>query len=300
MEKERVLVTGGAGFIGSHIVDLLCEGEYEVMVFDTRSRWETDYGNDKAVYMQCDIRDLVGMKYNFEQFLPDYVIHCAAMARIQPSFKNPFIYYETNVLGTLNLLEFSKAYGVKKFVYSSSSSIYAGHTEMPLREDMPPKPLNVYADSKLMGEMLVMRYAQTFGVRGCSLRYFNVYGPRQPSEGQYATVAGIFLRQKKAGEPLTIVPDGLQRRSFTHVKDVAHANLLAMETDNVGEGEVINIGHARSYSILEVADIIGGKDYPRVFIEPRLGEARQSEANNLKARRLLHWFSTISPEAMAK
>ncbi len=226
--------------------------------------------------------------------LPDYVIHCAALARIQPSFQNPIGTYETNVFGTLNLLEMSRRVEVKKFIYSASSSAYGANTKMPLKESMKPRPLNPYAYSKLMAEMLIGQYVENFGLRACSLRYFNVYGPRQPAEGQYATVIGIFLRQIKNREPFTIVPDGNQRRDFTWVGDVVRANILAMKSDKVDNGEVINIGFGKNYSILEIAEIIGGKDYSHEIIEPRVGEVKATLADISKAKALLGWKPEIS------
>jgi UDP-glucose 4-epimerase len=292
----KVIVTGGAGFIGSHIVEVLRKNGHEAYIMDIicsakgldaltafKSIEEMDY------YLDCDIRDFETIEHYFKLLKPEYVVHCAAKARIQPSFQNPIETYETNVLGTLNLLEASRRFGVKKFVYSASSSVYAGHNRLPLRESMKPLPLNPYACSKLMAEMLIEQYVKNFGLKACSLRYFNVYGPRQPTEGQYATVIGIFLRKLKNGEPFTIVPDGTQRRDFTWVGDVVRANIMSLESDKVGNAEIINIGSGENYSILEVADIIGGKNYPRVFIEPREGEARATLADISKAQRLLGW-----------
>ncbi len=290
---KKVLVTGGAGFIGSHIVEELVKRKYGVVSID--NCWPKEF-TDNVGYVNADIIHYQHLLLIFEQESPDYVIHCAARARIQPSLQNPVKTYETNVLGTLNLLHLSWKFGVKKFVYSASSSVYAGHTRLPLKESMRPKPLNPYAYSKLMGEMLIAQYVKNFGLKACSLRYFNVYGPRQPVEGQYATVIGIFLRQFKNNEPFSIVPDGHQRRDFTWVDDVVRANILAMESEKVGKGEVINIGAGKNYSIFEIADVIGGKDYPRIFIEPRTGEARETLADNSKAKRLLKWEPITSFE----
>lgn len=283
---SRVLVTGGKGFIGLHTVHtLFFERGDEVGIIDI---------NDSCT--PCDIRNFEEVERYFKAFCPEYVIHCAAKARIQPSLQNPIETYETNVLGTLNLLQASRMFGVKKFIYSASSSVYAGHTKLPLRESMTPRPLNPYAYSKLMAEMLISQYVKNYKLKACSLRYFNVYGPGQATEGQYATVIGIFLRQLKNGEPFTIVPDGEQRRDFTWVGDVVRANILAMESDKTGKGEIINIGTGKNYSIQEIADIIGGKDYPRVFIASRIGEARATLADISKAKRLLGWEPKVSFE----
>jgi UDP-glucose 4-epimerase len=286
----RVLVTGGSGFIGSHIVEKLKEKGYKVASLDIK------IGDDLSVYHFGNICHHDNVKRCFSGFLPEYVIHCAALARIQPSLINPLETYRTNVIGTLNILEASKQFGVKKIIYSGSSSVYGANIKMPLKESMKPKPLNPYAYSKLMAEMAISQYVKNFGLKATILRYFNVYGPRQPEEGQYATVIGIFLRQLANGEPLTIVPDGNQKRDFTYVSDVVEANILAMESDKTGGGEIINIGSGRNYSILEVADIIGGKDYPRIFIEPRIGEARVTLADISKAKEMLGWEPKISLE----
>jgi len=286
----RVLVTGGSGFIGSHIVEKLKEKGYEVLSLDI------EIGDDTSVFHFGNICHYDNVKRCFSGFLPEYVIHCAAKARIQPSLSDPVITYWTNVLGTVNILEACRRFRVKKIIYSGSSSVYGNNTKMPLKETMRPKPLNPYAYSKLMAEMAISQYVKNFGLKATILRYFNVYGPRQPSEGQYATVIGIFLRQLKNNEPFTIVPDGYQRRDFTWVGDIVNANILAMESDKTGDGEVINIGSGKNYSILEVADIIGGKDYPRVFIEPRIGEARVTLADISKAKKMLGWEPKIPLE----
>ncbi|PIQ69555.1 MAG: hypothetical protein COV90_00740 [Candidatus Tagabacteria bacterium CG11_big_fil_rev_8_21_14_0_20_41_11] len=286
----KVLVTGGAGFIGSHIIEKLKEKGYEVASLDVR------ISDDFSVYHYGNICHYDTVQRCLSGFLPEYVIHCAALARIQPSFQNPVETYRTNVLGTVNLLEASRRVGVKKFIYSGSSSAYGANTKMPLKETMKPEPLNPYAYSKLMAEMATRQYVKNFGLKATILRYFNVYGPGQPSEGQYATVIGIFLRQLKNNEPFTIVPDGNQSRDFTWVGDVVRANILAMESDKVNNGEVINIGSGKNYSILEIADIIGGNDYPRKMIEPRIGEAKETLAHISKAKKLLDWEPKMSFE----
>ncbi len=295
---SKVLVTGGSGFIGSHIAQTLFEKDnYDVWVLDINMR--TDWTQEQLrrfSYIHCDITDQKSLEYAFSRVKPEYVIHCAARTRIQASFKNPVETYETNVLGTLNLLEFSRRFGVKKFVYSASSSAYGPKKKMPLRETTRSNPLNPYADSKLMGEMLVKRYAEDFGLKGCSLRYFNVYGPRQKADDEYATVIVKFLSQLKNNKPFSIVPDGYQRRDFTWVGDVVRANILAMESEKAGKGEVINIGGGKNYSIFELAVIIGGKDYPTVFLPPRKGEIRESLADVSKAKRLFDWEPRVSLE----
>ena len=310
----KVLVTGGLGFIGSHLVDELVRERHEVFVCDIKDPEKISYRckNGKAHYGYSwteapyfsgrrDIVDIRNIDHIFNViygFKIEYIFHCAALARIQPSFTHPLTTFNTNVVGTINLLDVAKACGtVKKFIYSASSSVYGNHARMFLSEDMEPRPLNPHADSKLMGEMLVKRYAH-LGVPGVCLRYFNVYGPRQLTDLDYpyTTVIGKFLEQWKKGLPFTIVPDGNQRRDFTYISDVVRANILAMESDKVGKGEVINIGCGKNYSIFDVAEIIGGRDYPWELTDSRKGEAREVLANISKAKQLLDWEPKISFE----
>lgn len=287
----KVLVTGGSGFIGSHIVDELLEKRHEVVSLDI-------IGSDFSTYRFCDIQHFDSVQRCFSSFLPDYVIHCAAKARIQPSLADPVATYRTNVMGTVNILEACRQFKVRKIVYSGSSSVYGGYgpDDLSLNETLKPFPLNTYAYTKWMAELAIEQYVKNYGIKAVILRYFNVYGPRQPSEGQYATVIGIFLRQMKNNEPFTIVPDGNQKRDFTYVSDVVRANILAMELDLICGGEIINIGSGKNYSILEVADIIGGPDYPRVFIAPRMGEARETLADIKRAEAFLVWKPEVSLE----
>ncbi len=291
----KVLVTGGAGFIGSHIVDALIERGYGAISLD---KLPCGCPNRFAIYERADIANGRKVSAIFKRHKPDYVIHCAARARIQPSLVNPVGTYRANVTGTLNILEACRKSKIKKMVYSGSSSVYAGynHDALPLAETLKPLPLNPYAYSKLMAEMLIEQYVKNYELKACSLRYFNVYGPRQPIEGQYGTVIGIFLRQLQNSEPLTIVPDGHQRRDFTWIGDIVNANILAMESNGACKGEIINIGSGKNFSILEAAEMIGGKDYPIVFTETRVGEAKETLADISKAKMLLDWEPKTSFE----
>jgi nucleoside-diphosphate-sugar epimerase len=214
---------------------------------------------------------------------------------MQLSIQEPRLTNDINITGTLNVLLAARDAGVPKIVYSASSSAYGLKHPMPLHEDMPPCPIIPYAIQKRVGEQYCEMVSKFYNLATVSLRYFNVYGPRQTTDadGPYATAIGIFLGQRQKGQPMTIVPDGKQRRDLTHVVDVARANLLAMESDKVGTGEIINIGTGKNYSILEIADLIGG---PTVFIEPRQGEVKETLADNKKAKELLGWEPTISFE----
>jgi UDP-glucose 4-epimerase len=285
----KCLITGGAGFIGSHIVDALIEKGHEVVVIDNESSevHEHFYFNDKATYHKLDIADYQATRSVYDGV--DYVFHCAAESRIQPAILNPLLAIRTNTLGTGTVLQCSREAGVKKIMYSSTSSGYGLVNEPPLEETMPDDCLNPYSVSKVSGEKLCKMYNDLFGVKTVIFRYFNVYGNREPLKGPYAPVVGLFLRQHRAGQPLTIVPDGTQRRDFTHVEDVVQANLLAMEVDHEHYGEVFNVGTGTNHSVLELAAMISDNT---VEVEPRIGEAYITLANNQKIRDILGWAPT--------
>ena len=254
----KCIVTGGAGFIGSHIVDRLIKDGNEVISLDNESATSNEefYWNQKAHKAVLDICDYDKIEPLFKDV--DCVFHLAAEARIQPAIKNPQKAVATNVLGTCNVLQASRENGVDRVLYSSTSSAYGLINTPPLTEDMPNDCLNPYSVTKVSGEGLCNMYNKLYGLKTIIFRYFNVYGERQPIKGQYAPVVGIFLRQFDAGEPLTIVGDGLQRRDFTYVQDVVDANILASETDNDDVfGQTINIGVGRNHSILDIAKMIG-------------------------------------------
>jgi UDP-glucose 4-epimerase len=285
----KCLVTGGAGFIGSHIVDSLLAKGHEVVVIDNESSEVHDhfYFNDKATYHKLDIADYQATRSVYDGV--DYVFHCAAESRIQPAILNPLLAIRTNTLGTGTVLQCSREAGVKKIMYSSTSSGYGLVNEPPLNETMPDDCLNPYSVSKVSGEKLCKMYNDLFGVKTVIFRYFNVYGHREPLKGVYAPVVGLFLRQHRAGQPLTIVPDGTQRRDFTHVEDVVQANLLAMEVDHEHYGEVFNVGTGTNHSVLELAAMISDNT---VEVEARIGEAYITLANNQKIRDVLGWAPT--------
>jgi UDP-glucose 4-epimerase len=286
----KSLVTGGAGFIGSNLVDKLIELGHEVVVLDTETSQCHDhfYYNDKATYFKYDIADYALTRPLYENI--DYVFHCAAESRIQPTLLNPLLTIKTNVLGTGTVLQCAREAGVKKVIYSSTSSGYGLKNEPPLTEDMPDDCLNPYSVSKVSGEKLCSMYTNLFGLKTVIFRYFNVYGPREPLRGPYAPVVGLFLRQHAANEPLTIVPDGTQRRDFTHVDDVVNANILAMSVDNHSHyGEVFNVGTGTNHSVLELAALISNNT---VMVEPRKAEAYITLANNEKIKQTFNWQPT--------
>lgn len=282
----KSLVTGGAGFIGSHIVDRLIALGHEVVVLDTETAETHDhfYHNNKAWYYKYDIADYELTRELYDGV--DYVFHCAAESRIQPTILNPLKTVKTNVLGTATVLQCAREAGVKKVIYSSTSSGYGLKNEPPLDENMPDDCLNPYSVSKVSGEKLCAMYTKLFDLKTVIFRYFNVYGPREPLKGPYAPVVGLFLRQHKAGESLTIVPDGTQRRDFTHVDDVVEANILAMTVDHNNYGEVFNVGTGRNHSVLELAAMISNNTK---MVAPRLGEAYITLANISKINTVLGW-----------
>jgi UDP-glucose 4-epimerase len=290
MKKIKSIVTGGAGFIGSNLVDQLIALEHEVIVIDNESATTNSqfYYNKSTVYNKLDVADYDAIRPLFNGV--DYVFHLAAESRIQPAILNPLLAVRTNTVGTATVLQCAREAGVKKVVYSSTSSGYGLINTPPLEETMRDDCLNPYSVSKVSGEKLCKMYTDLFGLSTLTFRYFNVYGPREPAKGPYAPVVRLFLRQKSAGESLTIVGDGLQRRDFTHVNDVVKANILAMTSDQTG---LFNIGTGKNHSVLELAKMISDDI---TFIPPRLGEARITLANNNKSKTLLGWDCTVQLE----
>jgi len=290
---SRILVTGGCGFIGSHLVDKLIELNHEVLVLDNQSSEcnEKFYFNQKAVYLNLDIRNYQSIESFFKNI--DYVFHLAAESRIQPTLERPQDACSTNFVGTCNILQASRINNVKKVIYSGTSSAY-GLNESPLQENMKRDCLNPYSVSKTAAEDLCKMYYNLWGLKTVIFRYFNVYGERQPIKGLYAPVVGLFLEQKKSNTPLTIIGDGLQRRDFTHVKDVVRANLLAMESENHKiHGNIFNVGTGVNHSILEVAKLIS-KEIKH--LPPRLGEARETLADVSKIFKYMEFKPSIKLE----
>tara|TARA_R100000278_G_C5465498_1_gene162480 strand:- start:127 stop:1032 length:906 start_codon:yes stop_codon:yes gene_type:complete len=291
--NKKIIVTGGNGFIGSHIVDELSDNN-EVHVIDNLSSDAADkfYYNKNALYHKADIADYDAIKNIFTD--TDYVFHLAAEARIQPTLLNPILAAKSNMLGTCTVLQCSREAFVKRVIYSSTSSAYGLKNIPPLQEDMTNDCLNPYSVTKTGGEELCKMYNKLFGLETVIFRYFNVYGPRQPLKGQYAPVVGIFLRQNKANEPLTVIGDGHQRRDFTHVDDIVQANIAAASSDNnIIIGNTINVGTGTNYSVLEVAEMISDNI---INLDPREGEAQITLANN---KRLKEWLG-IHPKDRLK
>lgn len=293
---SKTLVTGGAGFIGSNLVDRLITDGHKVVVLDNLATGKKENVNSAAEFVYCDIGDYQSMAPHFQGV--EAVFHVAALARIQPSIKNPLAANESNITGTLNVLWAAKENGVKKVVYSASSSVYGPQPaeNFPLKENLQPFPGSPYALQKLAGELYCGLFSKLYGLPTVILRYFNVYGPRQIIEGAYAAVIGIFLKQAQEGKPMTITGTGEQRRDFTHISDVVEANILAWKK-NFSPAEVFNIGKGENYSINEVASLIGGAT---INVPPRPGEYPMTLADNTKAKRLLGWQPKVSLEAGIK
>ena len=283
------LVTGAAGFIGSNLVDYLLEQGHNVICVDNESaNNEKFYWNEKAWNVNADITDYRTMKNVFTNV--DYVFHLAAESRLQPAIENPIGAVEKNCVGTTVMLQCAREAGVKRFVYSSTSSAY-GNNPYPNVETQPDDCLNPYSASKAAGEKFCKMYTDLYGLETVILRYFNVFGQRSPARGQYAPVIGIFQRQKESGESLTLVGDGLQKRDFIHVEDVARVNYIASTVD-LGDhiGEVFNIGSGKNYSIKDIADVISDN---QVFIPKRSGEMETTLADITKVESVMGWKPEI-------
>ena len=281
------LVTGGAGFIGSNLVDYLLDRGHQVVCVDNESAECNDkfYWNPKAINVKGDVTDYKFMKNVFTGV--EYVFHLAAEARLQPAIKNPIEAVYKNCVGTTTVLQCAREAGVKRLVYSSTSSGY-GFNPSPNIETQPDDCLNPYSASKVAAEKFCKMYSDLYGLETVVLRYFNVFGERSPTRGQYAPVIGIFQRQRDAGEPLTIVGDGTQRRDFIYVGDVARANYLASMMPGVRDhlGEVFNVGSGINYSVQEIADAIFDN---QTYISKRDGEMETTWSNIDKVNKVIGW-----------
>jgi nucleoside-diphosphate-sugar epimerase len=281
----KTAVVGGAGFIGSNLADALVERGDDVLVIDDFS---TGYRENlspsmalKEIDIAVDSEQLTSALHGCE-----VVFLTAALARVPRSIEDPLGTHAVNVTGALRVFKAAVDAGVRRVVYSSSSSVYGDQPTLPLTEDMPPAPINPYACQKLMGEIYARNFVRIYGLETVCLRYFNVYGPRQVTEGAYRLVIGIFMDQRRQGQPLTIHGDGEQTRDFTWVGDVVRANILAGESDRVGQGEPINVGAGAEVSINRIAELIGG---PVVHVPARGFDERFKRAGIERARELLGW-----------
>lgn len=272
----KAVVTGGAGFIGTHVSKGLSDAGYEVSVVDIKATG--------------DIRDLADLTKRFAG--AEFVFHLAALPRVPYSIEHPEETHDTNLTGTLNVLLAAKEAGVKRVIYSASSSAYGDNPVLPLKETMPAHPISPYALQKYSGELYCRLFSEVYGLPTVSLRYFNVYGPGADPDGAYALVIAKFIKQRAAGKPMTITGDGTQTRDYTHVRDAIRANILAAASNKVGKGEVINIGAGKNVSVNKIAELIGG---PTEFIAPRL-EPHDTLADNSLAKNLLGWGPQMTLE----
>jgi len=281
----KIIVTGGAGFIGSHLVDKLIELEHEVIVLDNLSSGKEENINPKATFVKCDITDDV--KFTSPV---DYVFHLAAIPRVPFSVENPELTHDVNVSGTLNVLECSRAAKVTKVIFASSSSVY-GDQKLPLKESMRRKPKSPYALHKSIGEQYMSLYDELYGLPTVSLRFFNVYGTRCDPDSEYSLVIGKFIKAKKEGKPMVIYGDGEQTRDFTHVSDVVNGLLLAMEKPV--HNDIINLCNGNNVSINKIAELIGGE---KEYAPARKGDVLHTLGDNQKAKKLLDWTGRVTIE----
>ena len=287
------VVTGGCGFIGSHLVDRLLELGHEVVVVDDLTTSEGRCVNPGATLIEGSVTDLDQVMSATEG--ADCVFHTAAWARVPRSIDDPVGTHEVNVNGTLNVLQAARENGVGRVVYSSSSSVYGDQDTHVMQEDMEPNPKSPYALHKLIGEQYGRMFARLFGMSVVSLRYFNVYGPGQTTTGAYVLVIPRFLKLRDEGRPLTIYGDGEQTRSYTHVSDVVRANVLAASEElPAGENVVLNIGPNEETSVNEIAEMIGG-EVEHIYPNPRgeFEELRKS-SDCTKAKAMIGWEPQIS------
>ncbi|MFH0899649.1 MAG: SDR family oxidoreductase [Pseudomonadota bacterium] len=294
---SRALVTGGAGFIGSHLVDRLLRDGHEVTVIDNLSSGRLENLADARRHPgfelhQLDVADHEAVKPLFAGIR--WVFHLAGIADIVPSVERPLDYYRANVTGTASVVEAARLAGSERLVYAASSSCYGIPATYPTSESETIRPQYPYALSKYLGEQIVLHWAQVYGLQCVSLRLFNVYGPRSRTSGSYGAVFGVFLAQKLAGKPLTVVGTGEQTRDFTFVDDVVSAFVAAATAARSDlAGEAMNIGSGRAVSVNRLVELLGGEV---VHIPERPGEPRCTLADNSKALRLLGWQPRVTFE----
>ena len=293
----KCLVTGGAGFIGSNLVNRLVDDGHDVRIIDDLSTGKKENINTKASFNQMDISLKTAPDYMTMLMKDvDVVFHLAAKARVQPSIDNPIEFNDVNVTGLLNVLKSSVDAGVHRFIYSSSSSVYGNVEQLPTPEGHKLNPMSPYALQKLIGEQYCKLFSELYGLETACLRYFNVYGDGMSLEGAYKLVIPIFIEQRLNGKPMTIRGDGENRRDFTYVGDVVDANVRCMDYPLELNGDVFNIGNGNNRSVNQLADMIGGD---KINIESVV-EPRETLADNSLAKRVLGWETTVKIEDWIK
>lgn len=286
---SRYLVTGGAGFIGSTLAKRLLSEGHEVFIIDNLSTGKRENVPEGTTFIEADLTDLDAIRDHFKGV--DGVFHVAAMSRVQFSVEHPVDSSRNNIFSTLNTLVAARDAGVKRVVYSASSSAYGNNPELPQYPTMLPDPLSPYALQKLVGEYYCTLFSRLYDMECVSLRYFNVYGPNMAEGGAYVTVMAIFKQQYLEGKPLTIFGDGEQTRSFCHVDDVVNANILAMTSSNAGKGEVLNVSGETAVSVNEIAKKF---NHPIEYLDPRPGDPKHSLGDISKTKELLGWEPKVS------
>jgi len=294
----RCLVTGAAGFIGSNLVDKLVALGHKVVAVDnleTGKKSNLKKSINKIIFKRIDIKK-INEKKNKKLFNKiDWVFHLAGLADIVPSIKNPKDYYETNVTGTLNMLELSKRIKIKKFIYAASASCYGIPKKFPTKEDDMKDPKYPYALTKLIGEQLVLHWANVYKMPNLSLRFFNVYGPRSRTSGAYGAVFGVFLAQKINNAPLTIVGNGKQTRDFIFIDDLINALINAAKSKQ--KNKSYNIGSGKEVNVKKIANLISPK---QIYIPKRPGEPDRSLADIRRAKKDFNWKPVVSIEEGVK
>jgi len=280
----KTLVTGGAGFIGGHLVDQLISMDHEVVVLDNLSTGRKENINEKADFHEVDICDFETIKPLFNGI--DVVFHLAALPRVPVSVKDPIKTSQINIMGTINVFKASHEAGVKRVMFASSSSVYGNENKPPFTEDMTPMPVSPYALQKRVGEQFAQLFSELYKTPIVILRYFTSYGPRMIFDSEYSLAIGKFFRLKKENKPLTIFGDGEQTRGFCYVMDIVGGNIKAMESANLKGGEIINIGGSEIVSVNQLADLMGGE---KEYLPPREGDVRFSMGDINKAKELIDW-----------
>ena len=286
----KTVVTGGAGFIGSHLVDRLLKDKHEVMVIDDLSTGTIKNVDERATLVHYDLAK--GLPYYVKKHMEsvDIVFHLAAFSRVEPSIQNPLLAHNINVNGTLNILKACRDSKVKRFVFTSSSAVYGNAENIPTDENEKLYAMSPYALHKQIGEQYCQLFTDLYEMETVILRYANVYGPRQPESGPYCNVMGIFAGQRLNKQPLTIVGDGTNSREYIHVHDVVNANIACINNKKIGKADIFNIGSGQEFSVNDIAKLIGGKT---TNIPPRV-EPKRTALKSEKAKHNLLWKPTIN------